>query len=348
MDRHTASFVLRSLPLLPDLMRSGPQGHLTAADLIERQARRRPDDVFVRFEGRTLSYAEFNSAANRVAHWALARGLGRGDVVGLVMENRPEYLTVWAGLAKAGATTALINTNLRSEALAHALASAGCELAILGAECSEAWSSLGTDAPPVEVHVVDDPGHEHAAPSPAAKRFDEQVAGYSPHDPPRAVRSELRSGDPLFYIYTSGTTGLPKAARFSHGRFLGGGSYALLAGFGREDTMYCALPLYHTVGGVMSVHAVLRSGGTLALARRFSASRFWNEVVESEATAFQYIGELCRYLLNQPESSCERQHKLKFAVGNGLAGTVWASFQERFGVPRMVESTAPPKATSRW
>ncbi len=337
MDRHTARFVSRSLALLPDLLRSGPRGRLTAADLIERQARRRPGDVFVRFEGRAQTYAQFNAAANRVAHWALAKGLGRGDVVALAMENRPEYLAVWAGLAKAGATTALINTNLRGEALAHALGSAGCRLAIVGAECGEAWSTLAGEAAALEVFFVSDPGRESPAPTAAAKPFDDEVAGYSPHDPPRSVRGELRAGDPLFYIYTSGTTGLPKAARFSHGRFVGGGTYALLAGFGRDDTMYCALPLYHTVGGVMSVHAVLRSGGTLALARRFSATRFWQDIVEMEATAFQYIGELCRYLLNQPVGSWERRHELRFAIGNGLSASVWQAFQKRFGVPRMVE-----------
>jgi fatty-acyl-CoA synthase len=151
------------------------------------------------------------------------------------------------------------------------------------------------------------------------------------------VRAELRGADPLFYIYTSGTTGLPKAARFSHARFMGGGTYPLLSGFGPNDVYYCPLPLYHTTGGVICVNAVLRSGGTLALARRFSASCFWDDVAASGATAFQYIGELCRYLVNQPPHPKERAHRLRFAVGNGLRADIWAEFEERFGVPRMVE-----------
>jgi fatty-acyl-CoA synthase len=113
--------------------------------------------------------------------------------------------------------------------------------------------------------------------------------------------------------------------------------YALLAGFGREDTFYCPLPLYHTVAGVMAVNAVLSAGGTLALARRFSARRFWDEVVASRATAFQYVGELPRYLMDQPEREAERRHEVRFCVGNGLRPEVWKRFQERFGIPHIVE-----------
>jgi fatty-acyl-CoA synthase len=326
----------RMLRLLPDMLRGGPNGRFTAADLFERQVRRRGDAPFVRFEGAVHTYAEVNARANRIAHWALARGLGKGDVVALLMENRPDYLAVWLGLAKAGVTTALLNTNLRGEGLASGIETAGAATVVIGAELSEAWASLGVHEPAADLFVLADPAGEYATP-PTAKPLDEEIAAMSPLDPPRQVRAALRGADPLFYIYTSGTTGLPKAARFSHSRFMGGGTYPLLAGFGREDVYYCPLPLYHTTGGVICVNAVLRSGGTLALARRFSASRFWDDVAESGATAFQYIGELCRYLVNQPPHPKERAHQLRFAVGNGLRGDIWAEFEERFGVPRMIE-----------
>ena len=327
----------RALRLLPDLVRSGPDRRFTAADLLERQARRRPDAPFARFEGRTVTYRELNEQANRIAHWALARGMKRGDVAALVMENRPDYVAVWMGLAKAGVTTALLNTHLRGEALAHSVRAAGCETVVLGAECAEAWQSLGADAPAVDLFALADAGRTAAALPPHAKSLDEESAGFSRVNPPRRVRADLRGADPLFYIFTSGTTGLPKAARFSHSRFMGGGSYALLAGLSQRDVLYCALPLYHTVGGVIAVNAVLRSGATLALARKFSARRFWDDVVETGATAFQYIGELCRYLVNQPPHPKERAHQLRFALGNGLRPDVWQQFQPRFAVPRIVE-----------
>jgi len=329
----------RSVRWMAPLVFRGPGSRFTAADLIESRAASRGSAAFVRFEGRTVSYRDYNAAANRVAHWAIDRELGRGDVVALIMENRPEYLESWAGLAKAGATTALVGNQLRGHALAHALDAAGAGHVILGSECLEAWQSLGDERPAgVSLFVVSDPGAASTATLPDGARWlGEETADQSTANPPRSVRAELRGGDPLFYIYTSGTTGLPKAARFSHSRWMGGGIYALLGGFGREDTFYCPLPLYHTVGGVMTVNAVLSAGGTLALARRFSASRFWSEIVELGATAFQYVGELPRYLLDQPEREEERAHSVRLCVGNGLRPEVWERFRDRFGIPHIVE-----------
>jgi fatty-acyl-CoA synthase len=325
---------MRALRWLPGLALAGPRSRWSTADLFESRAQRTPDRPFLRFEGRTVSYVEHNAGANRIAHWALEKGIGKGSVVALLMENRPEYLGVWTGIAKTGATTALLNTSLAGGALAHVLRASGCRALVLGAECAGAWESLGAERPTdLPVYVMGE-----AAPAPpGAKSLDEELSGYSDRNPPRSVRADLRGGDPLFYIYTSGTTGLPKAARFSHARFMGGGTFALLAGFGRRDTLYCPLPLYHTVGGVMCVSATLRAGATLALARRFSARRFWHDVAESGATAFQYVGELCRYLLAQPPGSAERRHRLRLAVGNGLRPDVWRAFQERFGVASIVE-----------
>ncbi len=334
---HRLLILWRMIRFLAGSLRSGPTGRFTAADLIERSARRRGEHAFVRFEGRSVSYREYNEAANQIAHWALGRGLGRGDIVALMMENRPEFLQVWAGLAKVGATTALINTNLAGRGLVHALEAAGAGILILGAECAHAWAGLGSDVPGgIEVHVLRD-GPQPAPALGDARSLDEEIAGCSRSNPPASVREALRAGDSLFYIYTSGTTGLPKAARFSHSRFMGGGIYALLAGFGRHDAFYCTLPLYHTVGGVMCVNAVLRAGGTLALRRRFSASQFWRDVVDMRVTAFQYIGEMCRYLLNQPTTPLERMHQLRFCVGNGLRPDIWEEFQGRFAIPRIVE-----------
>jgi fatty-acyl-CoA synthase len=328
----------RTLRWLPGLVLVGPTARFGAADLFERRARRSSERAFLRFEGRTWSYRDANATANRIAHWALGRGVRRGDTVALLMQNRPEYLFTWLGLAKAGATTALLHAEARGAALAHALRESGARVVVAGAECAEALASLDPELyGALELHVAADPAQPELPLPPGAKSLDEETAGMSPWDPDRRVRAAVRGSDPLFLIYTSGTTGLPKAARFSHSRFMGGGTYALLAGFGQSDVLYCALPLYHTVGGVMCVNAVLRAGATLALARRFSAGSFWQEAAEMGATAFQYVGELCRYLLAQPPGACDRAHRVRLAVGNGLRADVWPVFQERFRVARIVE-----------
>jgi len=125
-----------------------------------------------------------------------------------------------------------------------------------------------------------------------------------------ASASAVLAKDTAFYIFTSGTTGFPKASVMTHRRWL-----AALAAFGgmglrlkASDTLYSCLPLYHNNALTVALSSVINSGATLALGRSFSASRFWDEVIASQATAFIYIGEICRYLLNQPEKPTDRAH----------------------------------------
>jgi fatty-acyl-CoA synthase len=328
----------RMVRWLPVLAAANAASNRTAADLIERRARRNPTDIFVEFEGRCLTYSEFNNAANRIAHWAREKGWGKGDVVALLMENRPEYLMTWAGLAKVGATTALLNSNLTGKALTHLIEASASQALIVGTECLDSWNESRegrTDSLPV--YVARGFSGEPAVLPPGAKSLDEEIVSYSSENLPRSIRADLGGADSLFYIFTSGTTGLPKAARFSHARFVAAGTYHLFSGFTRKDVLYCALPLYHTVAGVICVNAVLVTGARLALRRKFSASRFWQDVSESGATTFQYIGEVCRYLLGQPTGPFDRDHKIRYAVGNGLRPDIWEEFQERFGIERMVE-----------
>jgi fatty-acyl-CoA synthase len=173
---------------------------------------------------------------------------------------------------------------------------------------------------------------------PGARDLDAELATRSPDPIDREVRRGLKAADKLFYIYTSGTTGLPKAANVSHLRAcLMGGGAAGAQELGPEDRVYVTLPLYHSAGGVMAAGSALLSGGVLVLARKFSASRFWSDCRENEVTSFQYIGELCRYLLHTPEHPDEQRHRVRICIGNGLRPEIWEAFQERFNIPKIIE-----------
>ena len=322
-----------------------PDGPVSVGDWIERAARNHPDRAFLLWGEtgmpRQLSYAEFNARANRVAWWAMHRGLRTGDVVALLMENRPEYPVTWAGLAKAGVTSALLNTHLGGDALCHAFRASGARVLIAGTECLDRLataSGLWDEAPELWLSHEEAGAAVPAAVPAEAHDLDADLEERSRANPDPSVRDELHTGDPLFYIYTSGTTGLPKAARFSHLRFLfagvGAGAALLLE---PGDVYYCALPLYHSAGGVMAVSSALANGATLALRRRFSARAFWDDCRRFEATHFQYIGEFCRYLLNQPPRDDDTEHPVRTAIGNGLRPDIWQEFQQRFALPRIVE-----------
>ncbi len=151
-------------------------------------------------------------------------------------------------------------------------------------------------------------------------------------------RPAITINDRALLIYTSGTTGLPKAASISHRRILNwGGWFAGLTNATSEDRLYNCLPIYHSVGGIVAPCSMLSAGASVVLADKFSAAHFWRDIVRSDCTLFQYIGELCRYLLKAPVSEFEGQHRLRLACGNGLRRDIWEAFQARFAIAQILE-----------
>jgi fatty-acyl-CoA synthase len=321
-----------------------PSQSYTVGDRIEEKAASHPERVFLFNEDRRITYGEFNAAANRVAHAAREAGLRRGDTAALLMQNRPEFLSSWAGLAKLGVTTALLNTHLRGDLLRHALAETGTRFLLAGSECLANATGLDPDRWSV---LVCREGAETVDLPAGATDWNAALARASGENPDRAVRDGLVAGDDLFHIFTSGTTGLPKAARLSHMRYLGvGDGMSAIAGYGPDDVIACVLPLYHGAGGMVVISCALSQGAAVALQRRFSASRFWDDVRRYRVTGFQYIGEICRYLLSQPASDRDRDHGLRVMMGAGLGPDIWEAFQERFGVERILEGWSSTEANT--
>ncbi|MBV9990934.1 MAG: long-chain-acyl-CoA synthetase [Alphaproteobacteria bacterium] len=309
-----------------------PDAPHTISDIFEGLAADKPGNVAVLYQDRVLTYAELAAGANRYAHWALRQGIGRGDVAVLFMEGCPEYLMAWLGLVKLGAVAALINTNLRGAALAHSIAIANARHAIVGVELIRAYQDAMASAEARPVVWVT------GGAAPGSEDLDAALHEASPLALDKAVREGLTAKDNAFYIYTSGTTGLPKAANFSHMRML-----YMMYGFAgaldakESDRMYDALPLYHSTGGVCAVGVALTTGGSLVIRRKFSVHEFWSDCFRYRPTFFQYIGELCRYLLNAPPGPHERDHAIRAITGNGLRPEIWDAFQQRFAIPKIIE-----------
>jgi fatty-acyl-CoA synthase len=305
---------------------------LTLPVLIGRLAERFGDAPALLSKDAALSYRGLAAACHRYARWGLACGLGPGNTVCLVMANCPDYLAIWLGLCRIGATVALINTNLRGATLAHSLNLVAPRHVIAGASLAEAVRAVRPLlAATVKCWVNGAGGGD-------LPRLDEAIAGLD-GDALRAGEAPAPSlTDRALCIYTSGTTGLPKAANVSHFRLMQWSHwFAGLMDVQPADRMYDCLPLYHSVGGVVATGATLVGGGTVVLRERFSASGFWQDVVAERCTLFQYIGELCRYLLASPPQGEESQHALRLACGNGLRGDVWREFERRFRIPQILE-----------
>ena len=328
-------------------LRHVPSQTYTVGDRLEERASAHPEKAFVLFEGSSVSYGEANANANRVAHAAFAIGLRRGDVAALVMENRPEFVSTWMGLAKLGVTVALLPAHARGRAFERALAAADPSLVIVGSECAKMVESL--EAAPRRRWPVYETrtGGGPAERLPGSLDWDALLASASLENPNPAVRDGLRAGDDLFFLYTSGTTGLPKAARLSHMRWLGvGDGMSAVAGYGPDDVIGCVLPLFHGAGGMVVVSSALAHGASIWLARRFSASRFWDDARRHGITGFQYVGEICRYLANQPPRADDRDHRVRVMMGAGLGRDLWQQFQDRFGVERILEGWSSTEANT--
>jgi fatty-acyl-CoA synthase len=301
------------------------------ADLVEDWSTKQPDRPALVSESGTFSYRRLAERINRYARWALSAGIEAGDTVCLVMPSRPDYIAAWLGIGKVGGVVALINTKLVGLSLSHCINVADADHVILADELSDVFETALpylNRAPKIWIHG----GHGHEARIDLA--LDRMDAG--PLSP--AERRDVTINDRALLIYTSGTTGLPKAASISHRRILNwGGWFAGLTGATPEDRLYDCLPLCHSVGGIVAPCSMLAAGASVMLAEKFSASSFWHDIVRFDCTLFQYIGELCRYLLKAPPSEYEASHRLRLACGNGLRGDIWEAFQARFSIPRILE-----------
>jgi fatty-acyl-CoA synthase len=279
-----------------------------------------------------LTYRELAGRANRYARWALAEGLEKGDVICLLMPNRPEYMAIWLGITSVGAVVSLLNTNLTGSSLAHCIRVVSPKLIVAAAEYIETVIA----ALP---HLGQSPAiWAHGPATSALPRIDLEVESQSGEPLSREERRAPVIDDLALYIYTSGTTGLPKAAKVSHARLMQWSYwFAGMMEVVPTDKMYNCLPMYHSVGGVQAPGAVLVSGGVVVIREKFSASHFWSDIVRWDCTLFQYIGELCRYLLHSEPSVHETEHRIRLACGNGMALEIWDAFKERFRIPRILE-----------
>jgi len=335
------------LKKVPNLVNGLRQAYIrtpnTAAGLglaFEKAVQRNPEGIALRFEDQSFSYTELNGWANQIAHYYLSLGAKKGDVVALMVENRPEMVASVIGLAKLGVTIALLNTSQVGKVLAHSINLVKPIAVIVGDECHAAVAEIRD-----ELNIAADRFHWFADqptqqnPGQAPEGFinlAEVIDTFPKFNP--STTYNVQGKDGLFYIYTSGTTGLPKAVIFTNSRWtLAYGTYGHVLNLGTEDVMYCTLPLYHATGMVVCWCGVIAGAGTFAIRRKFSTSSFWKDVQKFDASAIGYVGELCRYLMDAPSSELEKGHRVKKMIGNGMRPNIWDKFKNRFGIEEVLE-----------
>jgi citronellyl-CoA synthetase len=306
----------------------------------ERAVENNPQGNALLFEDQKYTYSELNDWANQIARFYLNKGAKKGDVIAVIIENRSELVATIVGLAKIGVVSALVNTSQNGKVLTHSINLVKPIAVIVGEECRAALDEIRD-----QLEVSKDRLYWFADQN-TRQNSGKQPEGY--HNLADEILTLSKSNlsetykvtgaDGLFYIYTSGTTGLPKAVIFTNSRWmLAYGTYGHVLNLKKDDVMYVTLPLYHATGMVVCWCGVIAGSSTLAIRRKFSTSSFWKDVKHYNASAIGYVGELCRYLIDAPESNQDRNHRVTKMIGNGMRPNIWDKFKQRFGIEEVLE-----------
>lgn len=351
-DTITWSMMLRKLPTIakaiPRVVKGMKVANVTDPTqtcglgwTFEQATLRNPEGLALLHGDVLLTYAQANQWANRIAHYLSAQGIGKGDVVAVFIENRPELLVTILALAKLGAVSALLNTSQTRETLIHSVNLVAPVAIVLGEELQPAFAAIREQVSISAQRtwfIADRDTYCHPGIAPDGYvNLISASADASSDNPPSS--GEVFFDDPCFYIYTSGTTGLPKAGVFKHGRWMrSSASFGTIAlNMGPDDVVYCTLPLYHATGLCVCWGSAINGASGFAIRRKFSASQFWKDVRRYRATTIGYVGELCRYLVDQPPSADDSRHEVRKMIGNGLRPGAWAEFKTRFAVEHICE-----------
>ncbi len=351
-DTITWSMMLRKLPTIakaiPRVVKGMKVANVTDPTqtcglgwTFEQATLRNPEGLAILQDNVLLTYAQVNQWANRIAHYLSAQGIGKGDVVAVFIENRPELLVAILALAKLGAVSALLNTSQTRDTLIHSINLVAPVAIVLGEELQPAFAAIREQVSiPAQRtwFIADRDTYSHPGIAPEGYlNLISASADASGDNPPSS--GEVFFNDPCFYIYTSGTTGLPKAGVFKHGRWMrSSASFGMIAlNITPDDVVYCTLPLYHATGLCVCWGSAINGASGFAIRRKFSASQFWPDVRRYNATTLGYVGELCRYLVDQPPSADDSRHAVRKMIGNGLRPGAWAEFKTRFAVEHICE-----------
>ena len=302
---------------------------------VEQLAAKFPNKTALFYEDRSWTWEEFNEESNRYANYFKKKGLLPEDTIAVMLENSPEYFFVTTGLNKIQGISALININQRQQALIHSIKIVNAKCIIVDGACLPSLLEIIKDLPfnKNDIFIINNLESKDNR----GVDLQTELIDVSKTNPSTTFNSKMT--DIASYIYTSGTTGLPKAVIIENqsttwnGVFYG---YSLTQA-NSDDIILIANPLYHSLSICTAWGIAVYLGATVVLRKRFSASSFWKDIHKYKITFATYVGEIPRYILNQPPSDLEKNHTLKKMLGLGLRKDIWLRFKERFQIEHIFE-----------
>ena len=297
------------------------------ATLVRRKAAKNGDRPALRFEGRTLSYAELDRETDRIARGLAISGLVAGDRVAALLYNTPEFPLLWFALAKRGLILVPLNTGLKGEILRYELADSAPAALVSDRRLWEPYRPFREGLAIPREWIVDPPGASEPLP-PGAARFADLAT-----DRPAPEVPAPRPYDPVAILYTSGTTGPPKGAIIPHEKpLVTAREIAARSRLTPDSVLFTALPLFHCNAQEMTTLVALENDLTAAFDERFRASSYWDTAAQLGATHVSLLIAMINVLFKQPEKGSDRTHRVRTALTAGTTRAVWPDFERRFGL----------------
>jgi putative long chain acyl-CoA synthase len=325
---------------LATLERIRPETRISFGLALAKKARSEPDGAWFIYDGRGQSYAEANRRVDDVVKGLIACGVRPGQHVGVLMNNRPSYLSLVTALSRLGAVAVMFSPTSRRASLEHALSLAPVDLVVADPDnvqrARESFSGkllmLGApkSARPALQGVVD-----------------MEAIDTAPMAFPHWYRADPgRAEDLAMIMFTAGRYDEPRAARISNRRWaVAAYGAAAAASLSAKDTVYACTPLHHASGMLVAVGGALVGGARLALTQRFAPDRFWPEVRRYGVTVVFYAGEMLRELVDAPSYRGEHHNPIRLFAGSGIRADIWRRLVDRFGSVGVLEFYASTEGT---
>lgn len=305
------------------------------------------DDMF---EVERYTYADLHDIVLRLSYILVNEyNVRPKQTIVLDFMNKPLMIFLWFAVWNIGATPSFLNYNVVNNPLVHCLKVVGADQVFIdendvGETFNTTLEQIEKELPQLKLtRVIEEKW--------MALALDKSLPKFRGSDEDRDIKN-AHDYDPAIMLYTSGTTGLPKSAIMSWRKlFFASRFFSYAVRINKNSSVYTAMPLYHGTAAILGVLPLLVNGGTICLGHKFSLSTYWTQVKLSGANGIQYVGEVCRYLLNAPPLKDEANNKVTFAYGNGLRPDVWVEFKKRFGINAIGEfysSTESPFATTNY
>ena len=314
---------------------------LSLGEFLDAVAGRNPDKIFVEMSGRKLTYRHFQDNVSRTAGMFQAMGVNQGDRVCLFMPNCVEYQYCWFGLALLGAIGVPINTAYKRDESAYILNDSEAKALVAHRSLLPVAQEAAALAPGLQHKLV----VEEIPPNPPTSNGDEIGApGWANFAQSLSVAEALRERPPVspqdvsMLVYTSGTTGNPKGVMVTHLMYVSAGQgFAHWTQATSQDRFFTCLPYFHANVQYYSTMGAMAAGATLVVVDRFSASRFWGQVREAEATVVNFIGMMMPVLAKQDPAPTDHENRVRLFYGSpAFSPEFLAAFQERFGTDIIV------------